>query len=356
MNPKKKLCLIVPSLTMGGMERVMSELALYFYEHKNADVSVILLAQRDRFYVLPEGIKIYEPSFHYKKHSAAVHFFKTVFYLRNSVYKINPDSILSFCERYNSFVILSALFFKSKIFISDRSSPLASSGKIVDILNKYFYKLSKGIIAQTQIAKEILYRKNKHKNITVIGNPIKFLPRKDNAIRENIIINVGRFAHKKNQHLLLKYFKEINDLWWKIIFIGDGFRMPEVIKLSEELGLTQNVEFADRVSDIQSYYSKAKIFAFTSTSEGFPNALGEAMSAPLACISFDCVAGPKDLIDNGINGFLIKENDDKDYINKLKLLMCDEELRNCFEAEAFKKIQKYNIQTIGNSFYDFINV
>ncbi len=60
---------------MGGMERVMPELALYFFEKKNADVHVILLAKRERFYVLPEGISVYEPDFHYRKHSYFVNFF-----------------------------------------------------------------------------------------------------------------------------------------------------------------------------------------------------------------------------------------------------------------------------------------
>lgn len=339
---------------MGGMERVMSQLAIYFYENKNADVDLVLLAKRERFFILPPEINIYEPDLDFQKHSKLLQTVKIFNYLRSTISKLKPDTILSFCERYNSFVILSLLFLRFNIFVSDRASPYASSGKFVDLLNRFAYRFSTGIIAQTQIAKEIQTARYGHKNITVIGNPLKFVERNPNVKRENIILNLGRFSEKKNQHLLVKYFKEINDLSWKIIFLGDGYNMNKVVKLTDELGLNDNVEFAERTTDIENYFSKSKIFAFTSTSEGFPNALGEALSTPLACISFDCVAGPSDLIENNVNGFLIKEHDDTDYINKLKLLMNDENLRTKFETNALIKIQKYRLNEIGDLFYNFI--
>ena len=130
--------------------------------------------------------------------------------------------------------------------------------------------------------------------------------------------------------------------------------MPPVVKLVEDLKLTDRVEFVKGTKDVAEYYSKAKIFAFTSTTEGFPNALGEALSTPLASISYDCVAGPADLIEDGVNGFLIKEMEHQDYINKLRLLMNNDEQRVQFETEAAKKIQKFNINSIGNLVYDFI--
>jgi GalNAc-alpha-(1->4)-GalNAc-alpha-(1->3)-diNAcBac-PP-undecaprenol alpha-1,4-N-acetyl-D-galactosaminyltransferase len=96
------------------------------------------------------------------------------------------------------------------------------------------------------------------------------------------------------------------------------------------------------------------VFAFTSTSEGFPNALGEAMAAGCACVAYDCVAGPSDMIDNGINGFLISIGDEKQYLKKLQLLMEDETTRIKFGKAAQEKMKQFEASTIADKFYNFI--
>ena len=73
--------------------------------------------------------------------------------------------------------------------------------------------------------------------------------------------------------------------------------------------MTCKVKLLGNVSDIDSLYQKVQVFAFSSKSEGFPNALGEAMSAGLASIAYDCPAGPSDLIQHEQNGFLISIGD-----------------------------------------------
>src|SRR5690606_17459270 len=147
-------------------------------------------------------------------------------------------------------------------------------------------------------------------------------------------LNVGRFSIKKYQDFLLRYFAEIKDSNWKLVFAGDGERFEENKKLAEELGISNNVVFAGKVQKVEELYGKAKIFAFTSTSEGFPNVLGEAMSAGLACISFDCEAGPSEMIVDEENGFLVPVGDHELYKNRLSQLMQSPELRQKLGAEA----------------------
>ena len=52
--------------------------------------------------------------------------------------------------------------------------------------------------------------------------------------------------------------------------------------------------------------------------EGFPNALIEAMSVPLTCVSSDCVAGPREIINHGKNGFLFQNNNLQDFLIKFE--------------------------------------
>lgn len=349
----RKVALILPGISSGGSERVMIELVWYLSVRNDIEVSLISLTKGEIFFKLPQNINYLEPGFYHRNYNRFVFTLKTFLFLRNKLKEINPFSLISFGGKYNSFVLLASLGLKINTFISDRSRPSISYGRFLDLINKVLYLKANGIIAQTNRAKDTHLSILQHSNIRVIGNPIRSI-QGTNFKRENIILNVGRFIKSKNQHLLLRYFSEIENKNWRLVFVGDGEELNNVKIKAIELGLNNKVDFPGIVKNINEYYLRSKIFAFTSSSEGFPNALGEAMSAGCACISFDCEAGPSDLIDDGKNGYLIERMNHNDYKEKLQRLMTDEKLRLEFVMKAKVKIEEFSIEKIGKKYVDFI--
>ena len=90
--------------------------------------------------------------------------------------------------------------------------------------------------------------------------------------------------------------------------------------------LRDHIKLVGEQKDVEFYYKLADIFVFTSSVEGFPNVLGEALSSGLPVVSYDCIAGPADMITNGENGFLIPVFDDEQFSQKLLYLMESQEL------------------------------
>jgi glycosyltransferase involved in cell wall biosynthesis len=209
-----------------------------------------------------------------------------------------------------------------------------------------------GIIAQTEFAKQVMYSRIKHPNITVIGNPIRNIPYRGQT-RKNIILNVGRFVSTKRQSLIIKMFSELETGDWTLMFLGDGHMLGSCKDLVENLGLTEKVVFAGQVGNTDDYYRMSKIFAFTSNSEGFPNVLGEAQSAGLAIITFDFEAGANDLVENNVNGLLIPEGDIEAYKTGLQRLMDDEELRTSLSKNASKTIARFERNLICEKYHTF---
>jgi len=193
-----------------------------------------------------------------------------------------------------------------------------------------------------------------HHNIAVIPNPIeKWNP--SEVGRENIILNVGRFIRSKQQALLIRYFAEINHPDWSLVLVGDGPELGNCQTLAQGLQVADRVLFTGSVRNVHEYYARSKIFAFTSVSEGFPNALGEAMAAGLAAISFDCVAGPADLIKSDKNGLLIPEGDDQQYMDSLVKLMHNEAEIDRLSMAAQDSMLAFNEEKIAASYFDFMS-
>lgn len=357
-NNRIKICLAIPSLQAGGMERVMSEIAWNFSKRENIELHLLMFGKdRKIFYDIPENITIHKPDFEFNDNKRTLSTIKTIFFIRKEVKKINPDRILSFGEIWNSFVLLSLFGTKYKVYISDRCRPNKSFGKVHDTLRKILYSKATGVIAQTNKAKEIYSSQFHNDNIVVIGNPIRDIKSR-NIERENIVVSVGRLIDTKNFDQLINIFNNTNNDNWELVIVGgDAIKQNNSVSLQkqiDELKISNKVTLAGTQKDVESYLLKSKIFAFTSSSEGFPNVVGEAMSAGLPVVSYDCIAGPSDMIDDGNNGYLIPLFDQETFSERLSYLMDNENIISQMSKNAKSSIVKFSTDNICEQYFNFI--
>jgi glycosyltransferase involved in cell wall biosynthesis len=357
---KIRICLVIPSLQAGGMERVMSELLWYFSDKQRLEVSLILYGKtREVFFEIPDSISVHKPGFRFNDSYRFFHTIRTLAFLRKTIKKIRPITILSYGEYWNNFVLLSKLGLKFPVYVSDRSQPDKSLGRFHDSLRRRLYPGAKGVILQSETAREIFQKNIGHKNIAVIGNPIRRILKESSDIkREKSILMVGRLIQSKHQDRLIEIFSRLSQRDWKLLLVGyDHLKQKHTERLEtliKELGLEDRVLLLGKQAGIEDFYLRSSIFAFTSSSEGFPNVIGEAMSAGLPVVSYDCVAGPSEMIRDGHNGFLVPLFDDDLFGERLDLLMRDEEKRREFGRQAIADIKAFSISRIGNKYLDFI--
>lgn len=354
----KKVCFVIHSLQAGGMERVMSELVNYFAATKKYQVHLVLYGiKREVFYEIQKDIIIHKPNFEFDNSKRILSTIKTISFLRKKIKEINPISVLSFGERWNNLVLLSLYGSKIPVYVSDRAQPDKPLGFKDDFLRKILYPKAKGIIAQTSKAKDIFSTFYKHNNFKIIGNPIR--PIESKIIeKENVILMVGRYIESKQQDILIKIFAKLNAPNWKLVLLGyDHLKQENQQKwhqLAKELNVADRVVFTGKQSNVEDYYNKSKIFAFTSKSEGFPNVIGEAMLAGLPVVAFDCIAGPSDLINDSQNGFLIPLTLENKFADKLQYLIDNQSIREEFGEKAKKNMAQFELNYICKKYEDFI--
>lgn len=359
-----KLVCIIPSLSIGGMERVMSVL-LKEFSKKNIEIHLILYGKnRAVDYTVPENVIIHKPSFNYSDTNRFIFTLKTVLFIRNEIKAIKPNSILSFGEYWNNLVLLSLIGLNFKVYISDRSQPNKNLGKIQNKLRNFLYPKAAGYIAQTSKAEDIAINNKWNSKTIVIGNPINMAiecnPDECNPEhnREKIILTVGRLIPSKHIDELIKIFSIVDPKDWKLMIVGgDSKNMnlsSQYKKLIDDLKLNDRIFLEGTKANVSEYYKRAEIFAFTSSSEGFPNVIGEAMSYGLPVISYDCNAGPSDLINDGETGFLIQGRDQELFISNLKKLIDSQDLRRKFGKNGMKKICEFEASNIAEKYFKFI--
>lgn len=338
---------------------MMSELAGYFSLQPGLEIHLVLYGiSREIFYKIPSSVAVHKPEFDFNDKRRKLSTLKTLFFLRKAIREIRPDTILSFGEYWNSFVLISLFALKFPLFISDRCQPDKKLGTYHDFLRRLLYRRASGIVAQTEKAREIYFADLGHPNIGVIGNPIRQIEATRPFDREDKVLMVGRLIETKHHDQLIETFLSAAEPGWKLQIVGYNHLKQNISANLEKIISDNNAE--DRVSlegkqaDVDRYYLGSKIFAFTSSSEGFPNVIGEAMSAGLPVVAYDCIAGPSEMIVDGQTGYLVPLFDKESFKEKLSELIKNEDKRELFGANAVKAIQKYSIEEIGKKYLEFV--
>tara|TARA_R110000737_G_scaffold352064_1_gene396471 strand:+ start:21173 stop:22219 length:1047 start_codon:yes stop_codon:yes gene_type:complete len=347
-----KIVIIGPNVGMGGVERASTNIANGF---KNAghDVTYLALIPEAHFFELQTNY-VEPKNFNVAKMSLS----KTIKYVRRNIIELQPDHIIAYTKFYAAIANLALIFTKYKIYVSERSSPLYIWPRHIELFSKlsFFLRRPKGIISQTSLASEYhqkLYGKTKY---AVIPNALRDIQLYPEIKREKIILAVGRFNDPcKGFDLLIEAFNQLENEEWHLVFAGGKKEEADYLMSLANTKVASRIEFLGHVKNMDQIYARAGIFVIPSRSEGFPNSLIEAMAAGCPSISFDFIAGPRDIIQNGENGILVEKENYELLAKEMDNLIKDETLRHTLGSNASKIQTNLNSNKIIEKYLDFIN-
>ena len=193
-----------------------------------------------------------------------------------------------------------------KVLLSERCEP-ASRPIAGQILKQIQYRFADGYVFQTPEA-ALCYGKRAKALSVVIPNPIidKLpVPILTNLRKE--IVTVGRLSKEKNQLMLIDAFAKFHNKYseYKLIIYGSGPLEKDLNEAIIERHISECAQIIKGKHNISELINGAELFVLPSNTEGMPNALIEAMSVGIQCISTNCpIYGPKMLVEHGVNGYL----------------------------------------------------
>lgn len=193
-----------------------------------------------------------------------------------------------------------------------------------------------------------LHWKGKNK-VNVIPNPIIFQsPYPPSTTKEKRVIAAGRLVYQKNFSSLIRAWKQVAEKHpdWILEIYGEGGLQTELESLIIKLNLKKHVILKGKTTDIFKVMCNSSIYVLSSIYEGLPLVIIEAMSCGLPVISYTCPCGPKDVIEDEKDGFLVNVNDEIELAKKINILIENEKLRKQMSDAAIIKANKYNIDNI----------
>lgn len=352
----------------GGIERVTVALANGL--SKFYDVTIISLYSSNEFlpFMPDEKVKVIyvnksnEVSMYSRKLSSLPGLIFDIKYIYKKIKEINrlnlrfsKEDILISCDVKMS-LMLYFLTIKScckKIAIEHFEHDVGNP--VLKKIRQYLYPQFNAVVSQTS-EDRTKYLKwlphNKHKIIPNIVS-VNDTPNTELPCKEKVVIAVGRLTHQKGFDLLLQAWALSKTNGWCLKIIGDGEDYSKLMSLIDELNI-KNAEIIGFQKNINLYYESSEIFVLSSRFEGLGMVLIEALSYGLACISFDCPAGPKSIISSD-NGVLIPTGDIKKLSQAISLLIDDEIIRKELQEKAVYSIEKYKEKNVIAEWRELIN-
>lgn len=349
-----KILYIAPDITdSGGISRVVSLKTNYLVSQLNYEVRILSVNDclSKRFYDFDPAIKWYNIN----KTKNTFLFLKDYIHLiKETIANEKPD-IIVICDAVLWVFIPWLVKTEIPIIFETHFSVFFEKSKDKSIYSKFRAKLIR-FFKQKTIAKfTCLVTLTKEESLgrqakisIVIPNPISFTVKNKAALVNKKAIAVCMNSYVKGLDRLLVIWSKIIDkhLDWVLDIYGQWETNAAFIKIADDLKISTQVNFLPPTTNIQNSYNQSSLFLMTSRYETFPMVLLEAMSFGVPCIAYDCPSGPRAIIENRENGFLIEDGNSDSFIQKLELLIQDENLRIQMGSNAQQSIKKYEIEGI----------
>lgn len=359
-NAPLNIVLVLSGLSAGGTEHVVNMLAKH-WNAKGRRVTIISLDTPDApsYYEYPKDVTLVRlgvPSKRESRAFAALAAAKRVLRLRKAIVAASPDIVLSFLTRMNVLTLLATRGLGIPVIVSERSNPaLQKVGASWNTLRLHLYPRAFALVTMTAGARDYFPEKIRAKT-WVIPNAVDLPASWQEARGHKNLVAVGRLVPMKGFDILLEAFAKIAERFndWTLTIWGEGPERQSLEDLRDRFGLAKQVRMPGVTPRAGTWIETADAFVLSSRYEGWGLVLLEAMGAGLPVVSFACEWGPREMIEDGVDGLFARREDPEDLADKLALVLSNPDLRQRLGSAARRSVARFAPATIISQWEDVI--
>ncbi|WP_168400482.1 glycosyltransferase [Acinetobacter indicus] len=322
----QKIIFILPSLAGGGAERTVIQLANSLSEFDFTIHLAVCSLDGDKSKLVSEiSSKVELINLNCGRVLNAIFPLKKILNEENYDYLISTQShtniIAAFSKKLTK--VNTKLIFREVSTPSKNNKLKAHKKVFFKALVNFTYPMAEKVVCVSN-GVEVDFREYygyKKSNLTTIYNPViddSFfeklkVPVEHKFFNDNnkVILAVGRLTEAKNFGFLIRSFKILYDFYpnTRLIILGEGELRPDLEALVQKLGLSDVVDLPGFDSNPYAYFKYASLFVLSSSWEGLPGVLIQALASKIKVLSTDCPSGPIEILDNSKFGLLVECND-----------------------------------------------
>jgi len=358
LQKKYKIALVAYRLAGGGADKVMVNLSKYFDAY-GIDVHIIT--------VIDEGHDDYKGTvFSTQQHKSnegwlgRVTRLKALYtYLRKEQF----DYIIDFRFRIKKVqeFLMARFIYNAPTILTIHSAALEQYIPQNKKWARATYQKAFAVICITKYIQKQVANTYQFKNLTLLYNPVDITKVQQYAqapieLEEPFILMVGQMESdiKQVDHLLKAYAASAKK--WPLVICGTGGLMATYQALAIALGCGDSVHFVGFQRNPYAFMSKAKFTVLCSAFEGLPNVLIESLACETPVVSYDCISGPDEIIQNEHNGLLVENQNILALTHAMNRMMTEEALWQYCKQNALASVQKFDLPNIGQQWIQLMQL
>jgi N-acetylgalactosamine-N,N'-diacetylbacillosaminyl-diphospho-undecaprenol 4-alpha-N-acetylgalactosaminyltransferase len=360
--PSPKICLIGESLANGGAEKAMALLSRFFVS-KGIEIHNVIVLDSITYEYSGELLNLGKMK---NATNGPVNKLARFIALRKYLRTHQFDYIIDFRIRV-SFLqefFISRLLYNAPAIYTVHSAMTDLYFPSVKSLGNIVYKNAFGVVAVSHAIEKIIRSQYGLKNVTTIHNPVDIaaIQAKSEAFVPNegqYILAAGRMKDniKQFDKLIDAYAKsELSSKNIRLLILGDGENLITLKKIASRSGFEDKIIFKGRVDNPFPYMKHAAFFVLSSKREGLPTVILESFASGKPVVSFDCVSGPAEMINDGENGLLVADQDFEELTRAMNRMAGDEDLYRRCVAASKSAAEPFSVENIGRQWLDLLKI
>ncbi|NUY80873.1 glycosyltransferase family 4 protein [Flavobacterium sp. MAH-1] len=355
----------------GGAEKILIQKLNYWAEVYGYEVALLTCVQKGKPSFLPisERVKQFDLGINYPGgslyHPKNFGLFKQHYQkLKAFVSDYKPDAVFVVSQTLTHIITPFAAkgfptyfeyhtsWFGFKMGYERLSFPHKIKTRFIKAITRYAESKYTKIVLLNQTE----FDKFKKKNAVVIPNFYDETAEVYPFERKKTVITLGRLSREKGYDLLIEAWKKLDGKIenWELVVYGEGAERQKIENQLSQNTFRNPVKFPGATDNINEKLAKASIYVMSSRTETFPMSLLEALSNGLPVVSFDCPSGPRHIITQKSDGFLMPPNDTQALADQLLALMNNEGLRIRMSENAIENVKRFSAKSVMKQWEDLI--
>ncbi len=360
----------------GGMQRILTEKVNYFADVKAYEITIVTTDQMGNppHFELSPKVELIHLDLDFDGHFNLSLINKVIeHYIKMNKYKVlltkilidlDIDICISLCGKEVEFLHkipgrfykIAELHFSSnfkKQFINANYNGFVWR-VLAEVSNFLFrraiLKFDKVVVLTSQ---DFLGLNSIRQNVVKINNFTSIKPRRKAELSNMKAVSIGKLDSQKGFDMLIDVWEIVSKVHpnWVLEIFGEGEWDTLLRDKVGDKGLADQVKLKGLTSNVETEFHSSSIYIMTSRFEGLPIVLIEAMSCGLPIISFDCESGPREILEDGISGFLVQPGNIEELAERIIFLIENPSIRKDMGKRAIDRSKDFSKNKILNQWY-----